>query len=92
MNKSLDFEEFKSIITELKYYAKENLFVVKNSNSGLINMNVYLPLKFKISDDNSTSKGELIVALLKPTVVSENVYNETNKYEINRAFQSSSQD
>lgn len=76
---SESFKEYTDIILGLKYYADSNLFIIKNNHAGIINMNLLIPLSFRISDQTSVTHGDLGIGLLKPSVVPEKVYQVAKK-------------
>jgi hypothetical protein len=77
-NKISDGEVFK-IIKVLKKYAKIDLFVIKNSNSGVISLNKLIPLSFRIENgEKRTVKGETGIRLDGPTLVSMEGYKDVN--------------
>ena len=64
--------EYSKIILEVAHFMKVNLFVINNMHSGVISANLLLPMAFKLNNDlNSTTKGELAVSLMKPTVLNK---------------------
>lgn len=76
---SESFKEYTDIILTLKYYANINLFIIKNNHTGIINMNLFIPLSFRISDEKCVTQGDLSIGLLKPSVVPEKVYEVVKK-------------
>ena len=66
-----EFKEFTDIIIALQYYTRLNLFVIRNSRSGMINANIMIPLCFQVSDSNKIEGGDLVITLSKPTKVPE---------------------
>ena len=67
------FNEFADIIMEIKQYARMNLFVIRNSRSGMINANLIIPFCFQLSDSERIEGGDLAIALSEPTTVPERV-------------------
>ena len=67
------FSEFADIIMEIKQYARMNLFVIRNSRSGMINANLIIPFCFQLSDSERIEGGDLAIALSEPTTVPERV-------------------
>jgi hypothetical protein len=67
------FNEFADIIMEIKQYARMNLFVIRNSRSGMINANLIIPFCFQVSDSEMIEGGDLAIALSEPTTVPERV-------------------
>ncbi|MET3195264.1 AAA family ATPase [Gottfriedia sp. OAE603] len=76
---SKSFKEYSNIIMALKYYANLNLFIFKNDHTGIINMNLFIPLSFRISDKTSVTQGDLVIELANPSVVPEHIYNVAKK-------------
>jgi AAA15 family ATPase/GTPase len=76
---SESFKEYTDIILALKYYANVNLFIIKSNHAGIINMNLFIPLSFRLSDEKSVTQGDLGIGLLKPSVVPEKVYEVVKK-------------
>lgn len=76
---SESFKKYTDIILALKHYANLNLFIIKNNQAGIINMNIFIPLNFRISDEKSVTQGDLGIGLLKPSVVPEQVYEIAKK-------------
>mgnify|MGYP006292711827 CR=1 FL=1 len=64
-----EFKEFTDIIIALQYYTRLNLFVIRNSRSGMINANLIIPLCFQVSNPNKIEGGDLVITLSKPTKV-----------------------
>jgi hypothetical protein len=67
------FNEFADIIMEIKQYARMNLFVIRNSRSGMINANLIISFCFQLSDSEMIEGGDLAIVLSEPTTVSERV-------------------
>jgi len=67
---SEDFKEFKHLILGLKHFVKYNLFVIKNSTSGIINANIAMPLSFQIKNQESLSGGEFPI-FFEPRLLEE---------------------
>jgi hypothetical protein len=67
---SEDFKEFKHLILGLKHFVKYNLFVIKNSTSGIINSNIAMPLSFQIKNQESLSGGEFPI-FFEPRLLEE---------------------
>jgi AAA15 family ATPase/GTPase len=73
------FSGYTAIIIALKYYATVNLFVIKNDCAAMINMDLFIPLTFKSNNQTLMTQADLGVGLLKPSVVSKQVYEVLNK-------------
>ena len=48
-----------------------DLFVIRNSHSGVISANYVLPMAFRIDGDKTGIKGDFAVPLTEPVVLSE---------------------
>ncbi|KYH30486.1 hypothetical protein CLTEP_26330 [Clostridium tepidiprofundi DSM 19306] len=75
IKKNNAFKSYTDIILSLKHYSNLNLFIIKNNYSGMINMNVLIPFSFRLVYEEKMTQGDLAIGLLKPSVVSEEVYN-----------------
>lgn len=73
------FIKFSDLIMSLKHYINVNFFVIKNDYSGMINMNLLLPLSFRVVDENKVTQGNFPISLVKSTIVSKSVYKITIK-------------
>ena len=74
-----NFKEFADIILEIKKYARINLFVIKNSRSGMINSNLYIPLCFQMRDTKKIAGGDIALSLTEPTTIPEEVLDTITK-------------
>ena len=72
--KNAVFRTSTTLLHSLKYYANVNLFIIKNHHSGMINMNILIPLSFRLLDEKKVTQGDLAIGLLKPSVIPEEVY------------------
>jgi len=75
IKKSDAFKNYTDIILALKHYANVNLFIIKNHHSEMINMNVLIPFSVRLLDKKRVAQRDLAIALLKPSVVPEDVYH-----------------
>ncbi|MPW25662.1 AAA family ATPase [Alkalibaculum sp. M08DMB] len=73
------FKEYTDIILNLKYYATHNLFIIQNNSDNTLNMNLFNPSNYEISDYKSISQGYLSISLLTPSVVDKQVFDLLNK-------------
>lgn len=67
------FKEYAELISSLHRFALTDLFVIRNTHSGVISANFVLPMAFKIEDSDQLGggfKGDFAVSLNKPTVLS----------------------
>jgi AAA15 family ATPase/GTPase len=72
-----DFNEASMIIQSLFQFGSQELFVIRNTNSGVISANLLLPISFRYFEkgkDGSGIKGSIAISLHETTIVSsENV-------------------
>lgn len=76
-NKAFD-RNIVDIINSLVHFARINLFVIKNEQSGIINMNSLLPFSFRLENEGKIISGDYI-ALFKKSYLSEERYNLLKK-------------
>lgn len=79
------FQQFSVIISSLFEFALKDLFVIRNTHSGVISANFVLPMAFRIENDNIGAKGDFAVPLTEPVLVDEERKNllETIVEQIN---------
>ncbi len=79
------FQQFSVIISSLSEFALKDLFVIRNTHSGVIFGNFVLPMAFRIENDNMGAKGDFTVSLTEPILVDEERKNllETIVEQIN---------
>ena len=79
------FQQFSVIISSLFEFALKDLFVIRNTHSGVISANFVLPMAFRIENDNMGTKGDFTVSLTEPILVDEERKNllETIVEQIN---------
>lgn len=79
------FQQFSVIISSLFEFALKDLFVIRNTHSGVISANFVLPMAFRIENDNIGAKGDFAVPLTEPILVDEERKNllETIVKQIN---------
>lgn len=79
------FQQFSVIISSLFEFALKDLFVIRNTHSGVISANFVLPMAFRIENDNMGEKGDFTVSLTEPILVDEERKNllETIVEQIN---------
>lgn len=79
------FQQFSVIISSLFEFALKDLFVIRNTHSGVISANFVLPMAFRIENDNIGAKGDFTVSLIEPILVDEERKNllETIVEQIN---------
>lgn len=61
---------YSNIINSLKHFAELNLFVIKNEQLGVVNMNQLLPLTFRLESENSVILGDY-ATLFGTSIISE---------------------
>ena len=79
------FQQFSVIISSLFEFALKDLFVIRNTHSGVISANFVLPMAFRIENNNIGAKGDFAVPLTEPILVDEERKNllETIVEQIN---------
>ncbi len=65
------FQQFSVIISSLFEFALKDLFVIRNTHSGVISANFVLPMAFRIENDNMGANGDFTVSLTEPILVDE---------------------
>lgn len=66
------FQEYSFLIRSLFRYALADLFVIRNTHSGVISANFILPMAFRIDKNHqypSGMKGDFAVSLMEPTIL-----------------------
>lgn len=66
-----DFRHYSETIKALFKFALKDLFVIRNSHSGVISANVLLPMAFRIEQNEIGMKGDLAVPLTEPVILDE---------------------
>ena len=66
-----NFKHCAKVITALFKFALKDLFVIRNTHSGVISANFLLPMAFKIEQDDIGMKGDFAVPLTKPIELNE---------------------
>lgn len=66
-----DFRHYSETIKTLFKFALKDLFVIRNSHSGVISANVLLPMAFRIEQNEIGMKGDLAVPLTEPVILDE---------------------
>lgn len=64
-----DFKNYAKVITSLFQFALKDLFVIRNSHSGMITANFLLPMAFRIENTDMGMKGDFVVPLTEPIVL-----------------------
>ena len=65
------FRDYSEVIKALFQFALKDLFVIRNTHSGVISANFVLPMAFKIEQNEIGMKGDFAVPLTEPVVLSE---------------------
>ena len=65
------FRHYSEVIKALFQFALKDLFVIRNTHSGVISANFLLPMAFKIEQKEIGMKGDFAVPLTEPVVLSE---------------------
>lgn len=65
------FAEYSYIIHALFDFAMRDLFVIRNSHSGVITANFILPMAFRIDGDKAGMKGDFVVPLTQPVLLNK---------------------
>lgn len=73
------FQQFNTIMKAMKHYATVNLFIIKNTHSGMINTNLLIPFSFRLLDQEIITQGDLEVGLTRPSIVPEEVFHMVTK-------------
>ena len=66
-----NFKCYSEVIKALFKFALTDLFVIRNTHSGVISANVLLPMTFKIEQNEIGMKGDFAVPLTEPVVLNE---------------------
>lgn len=66
-----NFKHCSEVITALFRFALKDLFVIRNTHSGVISANFLLPMAFKIEQNDIGMKGDFAVPLTEPIKLSE---------------------
>ena len=65
------FRHYSEVIKALFQFALKDLFVIRNTHSGVISANFLLPMAFKIEQKEIGMKGDFAVPLTEPIVLNE---------------------
>ena len=66
-----NFRHYAEVIKALFQFALKDLFVIRNTHSGVISANFLLPMAFKVEQDEIGMKGDFAVSLTEPIVINE---------------------
>lgn len=64
-----DFRNYAIVINALFNFALKDLFVIRNTHSGMISANFLLPMAFRVEKDRMGMKGDFAVPLMEPVVL-----------------------
>ena len=73
-----NFRHYSAVIKALFKFALIDLFVIRNTHSGVISASFLLPVAFKIEQDKIKMKGDFAVPLIGPVVLKEERINLLN--------------
>ena len=65
------FKHYSEVIKALFQFALKDLFVIRNTHSGVISANFLLPMAFRIEQKEIRMKGDFAVPLTEPVVLNE---------------------
>lgn len=68
-NHNEEFKTYSSIISALFEFALKDLFVIRNTRSGMITANFILPMAFRVEKELMGVKGDFAVPLREPVVL-----------------------
>ena len=71
-------KDYANIVISLKKYASVDLFVITNAHSGFISLNSAIPVFFRLNIKDGVAKGDIMISLESPTVISTEEYNFAN--------------
>lgn len=66
-----NFSHYSNVIKALFKFALKDLFVIRNTHSGVISANFLLPMAFKIEQNKIGMKGDFAVPLTEPVILGE---------------------
>lgn len=66
-----NFRHYAKVIKALFKFALTDLFVIRNTHSGVISANFILPMAFKIEQNEIGIKGDFVIPLTEPVVLNE---------------------
>lgn len=65
------FNEYSTVIKALFEFSLKDLFVIRNTHSGMITANFLLPMAFRIEHNRSGAKGDFAIPLTEPVVLEQ---------------------
>ncbi|MDY2922322.1 MAG: AAA family ATPase [Eubacterium sp.] len=63
------FEDYSAVIKALFEFSLKDLFVIRNTHSGMITANFLLPMAFRIENNKMGAKGDVTIPLTEPVVL-----------------------
>lgn len=66
-----NFKHYSEVIKALFKFALQDLFVIRNTHSGVISANFLLPMAFKIEQNEIGMKGDFAIPLTEPVILNE---------------------
>lgn len=70
--------DLNKILDILTYFARCNFFVIMNDHTGIISMNVLMPLSFRLEEEKQITSGDIIIGLDGVSVISKDAFNILN--------------
>lgn len=64
-----DFRKYAIVINKLYQFAFKDLFVIRNTHSGMITANFLLPMAFRIENGEKGFKGDFAMPLMEPVIL-----------------------
>ncbi|MBR3881828.1 MAG: AAA family ATPase [Clostridia bacterium] len=64
-----------NILDVLKYFGRYNLFVISSNHTGFINMNILMPLSFRLEENEHISSGDIAVRLDNISIVKKPIFD-----------------
>ncbi len=64
-----EFSNYATVINALFNFALKDLFVIRNTHSGMISANFILPMAFRVEKDKMGVKGDFAIPLMEPVVL-----------------------
>ena len=64
-----DFTKYSIIINKLFEFALKELFIIRNTHSGMITANFLLPMAFRVENEEMGVKGDFAMPLMEPVIL-----------------------
>lgn len=71
-------QDLNNILITLTYFARCNLFVIMNDHTGIISMNVLMPLSFRLEQEEQITSGDIVVGLGGVSIINKSAFNILN--------------